>query len=99
MNFVISTCTTHPLLKLKRLPFVSNEGRIKRLLLLHKGLLQPYLSLLWLKLATYFAIFDSYDTPTFKTEALRLVCNEGRPKRFLLLYKELIQPYLSLVQL
>ena len=33
---------------------------------------------------------------TFKTEALRLVSNEGRLKRLLLLYKGLLQPYLSL---
>ena len=91
MNFVISTRTTHPLLKLKRLrhKLVSNEGQLKRLLLLYKGLIQPYFSLHWLKLATHFAIFDWYDTPTFKTEALRLVSNEGRLKRLLLLYKRL----------
>ena len=45
----------------------------------------------------YFVIFHQYDTPTFKTKALRLVTNEGRLKRLLLLYKRLIQPYLSLV--
>ena len=28
-----------------------------------------------------------YDTPTFKTKALRLVSNEGRVKRLLLLYQ------------
>ena len=37
-----------------------------------------------------------YDTPTFKTNALRLVSNEGWLKRLLQLYKRLIQPYLSL---
>ena len=36
-----------------------------------------------------------YDTPTFKTKALRLVTNEGRLKRILLLYKWLIQPCLA----
>ena len=34
-----------------------------------------------------FYIFDSYDTPTFKTEVLCLASNEGRLKRLLLLYK------------
>ena len=38
-----------------------------------------------------------YDTPTFKTNALRLDSNEGWLKRLLLQYKRLIQPYLSLV--
>ena len=45
-----STRTTHPLIKLKR----CLEGRIKRFLLLYKRLIQPYLSLLWLLLATHF---------------------------------------------
>ena len=40
-----------------------------------------------------------YDTPTFKTKVLRLVINEGWLKRLLLLYKWLIQPYLSLLWL
>ena len=40
-----------------------------------------------------------YDTPTFKTDALRLDSNEGRLKRLLLQYKRLIQPYLSFVWL
>ena len=40
-----------------------------------------------------------YDTPTFKTNALRLVSNEGWVKLLLLLYKRLIQPYLSLLLL
>ena len=41
--------------------------------------------------------FHLHDTPTFKTKALRLVSYEGRVKRLLLLYKRLIQPYLSLL--
>ena len=41
--------------------------------------------------------FDSYNTPTFKTEVLRLVSNEGWLKCLLLLYKRLVQPYLSLL--
>ena len=40
-----------------------------------------------------------YDTPTFKTNMLRLDSNEGRLKHLLLQYKRLIQPYLSLVWL
>ena len=39
------------------------------------------------------------DTPAFKTKALRIVSNEGRLKRLLLLYKGLLQPYLSLLWL
>ena len=35
-----------------------------------------------------------YGTPTFKTKALRVVMNEGRLKRLLLLYKRIIQPYI-----
>ena len=67
-----------PTFKTNALHLVSNEGRLKRLLSLYKGLLQP---------ATH---FDSYDTPTFKTEALRLICNEGWLEHLLLLYKGLI---------
>ena len=37
-----------------------------------------------------------YGTPTFKSNALRLVSNEGRVKRLLLPYRRLIQPHLSL---
>ena len=37
-----------------------------------------------------FTIFDSYKTPTFKTEVLCLVSNEGWVKCLLLLYKWLI---------
>ena len=33
-----------------------------------------------------------YDTPTFKTNVLCLVSNEGLVKCLLLLYKQLIQP-------
>ena len=32
------------------------------------------------------------DTPTFETNALRLVSNEEQPKCLLLLYKRIIQP-------
>ena len=35
----------------------------------------------------HFVIFHPYDTPTFKTKALRLVSNEGQVKRLLQLYK------------
>ena len=41
----------------------------------------------------HFAIFDSYDKPTFKAEALCLASNEGWVKRLLLLY---INGYYSL---
>ena len=50
-------------------------------------------------LATHFAIFHLYDTLTFKTKALRFASNEGQVKCLLLLYKRLIQPYLSLLWL
>ena len=40
-----------------------------------------------------------YDAPTFKTNALRLVSDEGQLKCLLLLYKRIIQPYLSLLWL
>ena len=84
-----------PTFKTNALRLVSNEGWLKRLLLLYTGLIQPYLSLLWLQLATNFVVFHPCDTPTFKTKALCLVSTEGRPKRLLLLHKQLIQPYLS----
>ena len=91
--------TTHPLFKGNALRLVSNEGRVKRLLQRYKRLIRPYLSLLWLYLATHFVIFYPYDTPTFKTKALRLVSNEGRVKHLLQRYKRLIQPNLSLLWL
>ena len=37
-----------PTFKTKALCLVSNEGRVKRLLLLYKRVILPYLSLLWL---------------------------------------------------
>ena len=52
-----------------------------------------------LKLAMHFVIFYPYDKLTFKTKALRLVSNEGRVKCLLLLYKWIIQRYLSLLWL
>ena len=45
---------------------------------------------------THFAIFHTYNT-YFKAEALHLVSDEGLVKCLLLLYKWLIQPYLSLI--
>ena len=41
-------------------------------------------------MATHFAIFDLYDTPTFKTEAFHLASNEGQLKYLLLRCKRLI---------
>ena len=49
--------------------------------------------------ASFQMLRHQYDTPTFKTNALRLDSNEGQLKRLLLQYKRLIQPYLSLVWL
>ena len=40
-----------------------------------------------------------YDTPTLKTNVLCLVNNEEWLKRILLLYKWIIQPYVSLLWL
>ena len=74
-----------PTFKAKTLRLVSNKGQVKCLLLLYKQLIQPYLSYLWLQLVTHFAIFHQYDTPTFKTKALRLVSNEERLNHLLLL--------------
>ena len=42
--------------------------------------------------ASFQMLHHPYDTPTFKTNALHLVSNEGRLKRLLLLYKWIIQP-------
>ena len=67
-----------PTFKTNLLCLVTNEGQLKRLLLLYKQIIQSYLSLLWLQLAMHFAIFHMYDTPTFKTETLPPVSNEGR---------------------
>ena len=88
-----------PTFKTKVLHLVTNEGQLKCILLLYKWLIQPYLSLVWLQMATHFVIFHPYDTPTFKTNSLRLDSNEGRVKHLLLLYKRLIQPYLNLLWL
>ena len=83
------------------LRLVSNEGRLKRLLLQYKWLKKPYLSQSSLAITGYgyIVIFHPYDIPTFKTKARRLVSNEGRVKRPLPLYKRVIQPYLSLLWL
>ena len=67
-----------PTFKTKVLRLVSNEGQLKRLLLLYKWLIQPYLSLLWLLLATHFVTrvtpIDNIDGKTHKTE-LQSSCN------------------------
>ena len=82
------------------LRLVSNEGWLKRLLLLYKRIIHPYISLLWQQLVTNLVIFHPCDTSIFKTKALCLVRTEGRLKcLLLLLYKRLIQPYLSLLWL
>ena len=61
-----------PTLKTKALCLVTNEGRLKRLLLLYEWLIQPYLSLLWLLLATHFVTrvtpIDDIDVKSHKTE-------------------------------
>ena len=51
-----STHMTHPLLNLKRSILLLLKGGLKHLLLLYKRLIQLYLSLLWLLLATHFVI-------------------------------------------
>ena len=61
-----------PTSKTKALCLVSNEGRVKHLLLLCKRLIQPYLNLLWLQLATHFATrvtpIDDIDGKSHKME-------------------------------
>ena len=88
-----------PTFKTKALHLVSNERGLKGHLLLYKWIIQSDFSLLWLSLATNLANFHPYDTPTFKSTAIRLVSNNGRVKCLLLLYKRLIQPYLSFLWL
>ena len=56
MHFVIFHLYDTLTFKTKTLHFASNEGQLKRLLLPYIRLIQPYLSLLWLLLATYFVI-------------------------------------------
>ena len=76
-----------PTFKTNALCLDSDEGQLKRLLLQYKWLIQPYLSLVWLQLATHII---PHDTPTFKTKALHLASIEGWVKRLLLQYKRLI---------
>ena len=61
-----------PTFKTKALRFVTNEGWLKRLLLLYKWLTQHYLSLLWLLLAMHFVTrvtpIDDIDSKSHKTE-------------------------------
>ena len=54
MHFTIFHTYGTPAFKIKALCLVSNERWVKRLLLQYKWLIQPYLSLLRLKLAAYF---------------------------------------------
>ena len=63
-----------PTIKTNALRLDSNEGWLKCLLLQYKRIIQPYLSLVWLQLATHIV---PHDTPTFKTKALRLASIEG----------------------
>ena len=67
-----------PTFKAKALRLVTNEGQLKRRLLLYKRLIQPYLSFLWLLLATHFVTrvmpIDSIDSKSHKTE-LKSSCN------------------------
>ena len=70
-------CDT-PTFKSNALRLVSDEGWVKCLLPLHKGLIQPRLCLLWLYVTgNAFHHFHPHDTPTFKTTAFRLVSNKG----------------------
>ena len=88
-----------PTYKAKMVCFADDEGWLERLLMQYKWLIQLYLSLLWLLLAMHFVIFHPYDTLTYKTKTFRLASTKGWVKRLLLLYKKLIQPYLSLLWL
>ena len=61
-----------------------------------------HLSILAVKLLTAvqsYLLRHLYDTPTSKSNALRLVSNDGQVKRLLRLYKWLKQPNLSLLWL
>ena len=51
MHFAIFHQHDTPTFKTKALHLISDEGRLKRLLLLYKWLLRPYLSLLWLRIS------------------------------------------------
>ena len=89
-----------PTFKTNMLHLVSNEGRVKRILLLYKQLIKPFLSLRTLAITgNGFPIFHLYDAVTFKTKGLSLVSNEGWVKHLLLLYKPIMQRYLSLLWL
>ena len=61
-----------PTYKTKALHLASNEARVKRLLLLYKWQIQPYLSLVWLLLATHFVTrvtpIDDINSKSHKTE-------------------------------
>ena len=61
-----------PIFKSNALHLVSNEGRVKYLFQLYKQLIQPYLSLLWLYLASHFVIratsIDDITGKSYKTE-------------------------------
>ena len=84
-----------PTFKTKALYLASNEGWVKRLLLLHKRLLQPYLSLLWLQLATHFVTMgmpiDDIDGKSHKTE-LKSIRNhstnhlKSKPRYYVVIY-------------
>ena len=90
-----------PTFKTNALCLISNEGQLKRLLLLYIRIIQPYLTDLcfgynWECILPFFT--STYDTPTFKTEALHLVSNEGQVKHLSLLHIR-INSYLSLLWL
>ena len=84
MNQPPFKCIRHqydtPTFKTNALRSDSNEGRLKRLLLQYKRLLQSCLAIT----GDVYPVL--HDTPTFKTRALRLASIEGWVKRLLLLY-------------
>ena len=72
MHFAIFYKYNTPTFKIEVLRLVSNKGRGKRLLLLYKWLIYPYLSLLLLQLAIHFVTratpIDEIDGKSHKME-------------------------------
>ena len=82
----------HSLFKPCRLHLVSSKGWVKRLWLLYKRLIQPYL--------TFLAIPDDAfrHFPPVQCKLKRcLASKEGRVKHLLLFYAQIIQYYLNLL--
>ena len=66
-----------PTLKTKALHLAGKEERVKHVLLLYKRQIQPLAFFGCNCMVMHFAILHPFDTPTFKTKALRLVSYKG----------------------